>query len=999
VSAADIMKRGKGKHQHATPSEELGSASSLTSPPASPRKGDGAHGDGANDSRAIGSPIRELPARKAAEHASPGRNQAPPMQLQFLGGEKAKRGELRDPPQAKRTLQDLQNVQGKTGLHVPDDLPACFPRGPWLVNMRSDPDDRDGWRAVEGRISTDLKNWASNPNTPAQADPSKWKQGGFVLKAQSRIQAIGRCGTKKFFNCTGKEMCRRTPSSRCGFTVVLEFVSSIMTDSAGLVACDGWVLKSVTGGLHQLEDGTSHDLTTNLIESLVDPVLSGGLSQLKSEPYHSLGFTLRNAGLGVSSIDQALRERAREQNHEPRWNKKQVGTHFGITVIDELLDFQELLSTIEKKVNDNPGIHHSVHYKISRLARIFSATDSLIPIVLQYGDPSHLVLTFDTTFGTNKYGMSLGFFVCPDGHGKTQVIAMALIQNEDQESITWVFEQMLKALQGSAPAVVLTDGDGKILTAITAVLPTTIHLLCLFHLWLNIRDSIRPVFRKGRQFDVKWSEFDHLFWKTSFQTTETEAEASLDGMEQALTKWIDELPPNHDILQRQAGKRGPGSRHSAADQALAMMDRLKSVKEKWIRAYTWTTFTFGAVSSQRGELAFGKFKLKYVHSHKLYLSKLIQKVYEMAQVPLQASQVQSVKDTVKTKEREQEKVHRVYRGISNGVITEYALNRVANAEAILLATSYTVMMKFEQNNEEGNCTECEFEVYSDKNPPRMQTSTAAQLSGASTVGGGSSSRDSVNNDDFSLPHTFDNPDDYCVDTGGKKLVPREVKITFCHASSTWMGECTCLAHISVGMPCRHMTACMLQMTGRKSGYAPNITMFHHVFHLTPHDVCHENIDSPAGVTSASKIKARARKDDNKKFHALRNYSLIMSVAREVGADVQDSDGDTQELIGMLRKFQQKRASRRRKNDAGQSSTQQAAGPNADTDEGGQDEGHVEMSATSSLEKMKEGDVKAPDKCKKHPKKEKRAPSRGEGRGGKAGKKRRQSESGSTGGRS
>ena len=79
--------------------------------------------------------------------------------------------------------------------------------------------------------------------------------------------------------------------------------------------------------------------------------------------------------------------------------------------------------------------------------------------------------------------------MCPDGHGKTQVIAMALIQNEDQESITWVFEQMLKALQGSAPAVVLTDGDGKILTAIAAVLPTTIHLLCLFHLWLNIRDS------------------------------------------------------------------------------------------------------------------------------------------------------------------------------------------------------------------------------------------------------------------------------------------------------------------------------------------------------------------------------------------------------------------------------------------------------------------------------------------------------------------------------
>ena len=79
----------------------------------------------------------------------------------------------------------------------------------------------------------------------------------------------------------------------------------------------------------------------------------------------------------------------------------------------------------------------------------------------------------------------------------------------------------------------------------------------------------------------------------------------------------------------------------------------------------------------------------------------------------------------------------------------------------------------------------------------------------------------------------------------------------------------------------------------------------------------------------------------------------------------------------------------------QSSTQQAAGPDADTAEGGQDEGHAEMSATSSLEKMMQGDVKAPDKCKKHPKEEKRAHSKGERRGGKAGKKRRQSESGTS----
>ena len=991
------MEQKREDAQRATRTElELGSTSGLQSPPASPRKDAVAHGEGDDKGSAIGSPTRALPQRKAAEKASPGRQQAQPLQLPATG--QGKRGELRDPPVACRTLQDLEDDTTKTRLQVPADLPSCFPRGPWLVNMNSDPEARDGWRAVEGRVSTDLKNWASDPNTPKHADESNWKKGGFVLNVQTRTRHAGKCGTTKRFKCSGKEMCCKTPSAACEFTVVLEFVSSIFTNSAGQGSSHGWVLKSVTGGLHRLDNGDSHTLTTNLIESLSDAVQSGGLNQLKTEPYHSFGFTLKNAGMGVSSIDQALRQRAKEENHEPRWNKKQVGSHFGVTVVDALLDFQQLLSTIEKKVNDNPGIYHSVHYIVSRLARIFSATDSLIPIVLQYGDPSHLVLTFDTTFGTNKYGMSLGFFVCPDAHAKTQVIAMALIQNEDQESMNWVFEQLLKALQGSAPGVVLTDGDGKILTAVTEVLQTTIHLLCLFHLWLNIRDSIRPVFRKGRQFDVKWFELDHLFWKTSFQTTETEAEACLEGMQTALSKWIDELPPDHDNLKRQDGRRGPGSRHSAADQATAMMARLKSVKEKWIRAYTWRTFTFGAVSSQRGELAFGKFKLKYVHSKKLYLSELMKDVYEMAKVPLQSSQVQAVKDNVKTKQRQKDnvlnQVHRVYSGIANGVITEYALNRVAHKDAIFLATSYRVTMKMEQNNEASNCTKCEFQVCSSKDPPRMQmqTSTTTQLSGASTFGGAYSSRDSVNNDD-SLPHTFDNPDDYCVDTGGKQLVPREVKITFCHASSTWMGECTCLAHISVGMPCRHMTACMLHMTQPKSEYAPNTRMFHHVFHLTPDEACHENNDSPAGVTSAPEIKARARKDDSKKFHALRNYSLITSLAREVAADVQDSDGDTQDLIGVLRKFQKSRASRRRKNDDRQSSIQQTVGPDADTAEGDQDEAHVEMSATSSLDEMTQGNVQAPVKCKKKPRTEKRAHSRGEVRGGKAGKKRKQRESG------
>jgi hypothetical protein len=126
-----------------------GDAASATSAIGSPKRGDGAS---ASASSAIGSPRLEyeLPHRKAGEHASPGRKIVPVLQLS--GAEDQKRGGLNVPPRALRSLEDLQKDLGKTGLEILRDLSERFPKGPWLVNLNSQPDDEDGWRAVEERI-------------------------------------------------------------------------------------------------------------------------------------------------------------------------------------------------------------------------------------------------------------------------------------------------------------------------------------------------------------------------------------------------------------------------------------------------------------------------------------------------------------------------------------------------------------------------------------------------------------------------------------------------------------------------------------------------------------------------------------------------------------------------------------------------------------------------------------------------------------------------------
>ena len=137
--------------------------------------------------------------------------------------------------------------------------------------------------------------------------------------------------------------------------------------------------------------------------------------------------------------------------------------------------------------------------------RIFTTTPEFSTVLLEYADPSDIVLIFDTTFGTNIYGFLLGFFVAPDMHGASQVVAVTLLQHEDQQSLNACMRNLRFALNGGqdgdiVPKVLMTDGDAKIAKAILQELimvqnqqgdwvdrvMQTLHLLCLFHLWLNV---------------------------------------------------------------------------------------------------------------------------------------------------------------------------------------------------------------------------------------------------------------------------------------------------------------------------------------------------------------------------------------------------------------------------------------------------------------------------------------------------------------------------------
>jgi len=67
--------------------------------------------------------------------------------------------------------------------------------------------------------------------------------------------------------------------------------------------------------------------------------------------------------------------------------------------------------------------------------------------------------------------MSLSFFVSPDKYGDTQVVALTLLQHEDQVSINWVFMQLRLTMNGGVDGnvvtkIMMTDGCGKLMRGI-----------------------------------------------------------------------------------------------------------------------------------------------------------------------------------------------------------------------------------------------------------------------------------------------------------------------------------------------------------------------------------------------------------------------------------------------------------------------------------------------------------------------------------------------------
>ncbi|XP_022865312.1 protein FAR1-RELATED SEQUENCE 5-like [Olea europaea var. sylvestris] len=106
---------------------------------------------------------------------------------------------------------------------------------------------------------------------------------------------------------------------------------------------------------------------------------------------------------------------------------------------------------------------------MSLLKNLFWADNRSRQAYKEFGD----VVTFDTTYLTNKYDMPFAPFVGVNHHGQSILLGCGLLSNEDTDTFVWLFKTWMLCMHSKAPNEIITDQDRAMQNAIKIVFPNT----------------------------------------------------------------------------------------------------------------------------------------------------------------------------------------------------------------------------------------------------------------------------------------------------------------------------------------------------------------------------------------------------------------------------------------------------------------------------------------------------------------------------------------------
>ncbi|XP_048503104.1 protein FAR1-RELATED SEQUENCE 5-like [Beta vulgaris subsp. vulgaris] len=92
------------------------------------------------------------------------------------------------------------------------------------------------------------------------------------------------------------------------------------------------------------------------------------------------------------------------------------------------------------------------------------------------------MVSFDTTYETNRYNMVFGPFTGVDHHKRCITFGAGFTAKEDISSFEWLFTTFLKAMGNNEPTCLITDQDPAMKVAVRKVFEKTEHRFCMWHI-------------------------------------------------------------------------------------------------------------------------------------------------------------------------------------------------------------------------------------------------------------------------------------------------------------------------------------------------------------------------------------------------------------------------------------------------------------------------------------------------------------------------------------
>lgn len=289
----------------------------------------------------------------------------------------------------------------------------------------------------------------------------------------------------------------------------------------------------------------THRNITPVARNLIDTLNKSGIGPSKMmNVLSTMGGGLQNVPFSTANVENVVRDLRRDSADE---NDAQAAVNH----LNKLASGSASKFFFRVKPGEN-----------NRIACILWVDARSRFIYQRFGD----VVTFDSTYRTNKYGMPFVPFAGVNHHYQSILFGFALLRDETEDTFVWVLHTWLEAMDYKAPTTIITDQDRAMSNAIATVLPTSYHLLCSWHISNKFPEKLYHVYSEHPSFK---NDFNNCVYNSlSIEEFEERWHILISSYELYTNEWL-------------------GS--------------LYDVRQKWIPAYTKRYFAAGMTTTGRSE--------------------------------------------------------------------------------------------------------------------------------------------------------------------------------------------------------------------------------------------------------------------------------------------------------------------------------------------------------------------------------------------------------------